>query len=442
MSKYKHYNQGKEKKPHLGKILALRVWMSLMIAGILCIFTVWYLKQEYIRYVNAVTEDIRENFEREAAENYIRAYLEEERLQTKLDDIVEKYCQSNLKMLPILQFFANDSLADTESGNDLIEIRIYNEDMKFIVSNMAKNIREYEGERYQRIIRKKAKVVYSNVLYFPDNLSYRYQIVSYYCFKNDVQSKAWIYEVLLFAAAISCGICISLATYYKRKMRYDSYEYRRRITGAMAHDLKSPLMIISGYAQNLQEGERTKTEQHFIENILETVTYMDEMIAKSLELYKLEDKDCLSLPLKPLQADKILNTVLDTYEEVLEKRKLSVTIHGTCRLRGDLISFTNIITNVISNIAKYAKTGSEVRIEMTNQKIEFTNEMEGTLQVPAEELFTPFVKGNQARTGQEGTGLGLAIVRELCRLQGLDARICTTDQLFVIEIIGKSLHGK
>ncbi|MFR5028150.1 MAG: histidine kinase dimerization/phospho-acceptor domain-containing protein [Coprococcus sp.] len=41
--------------------------------------------------------------------------------------------------------------------------------------------------------------------------------------------------------------------YLTRKTRYDRQEYRRNMTNAMAHDLKTPLMAMSGYAENLSQ---------------------------------------------------------------------------------------------------------------------------------------------------------------------------------------------
>ena len=56
--------------------------------------------------------------------------------------------------------------------------------------------------------------------------------------------------------AVWCIACITVfataVIYLTRKKRYDRQEYRRNMTNAMAHNLKTPLMAMSGYAENVR----------------------------------------------------------------------------------------------------------------------------------------------------------------------------------------------
>lgn len=92
--------------------------------------------------------------------------------------------------------------------------------------------------------------------------------------------------------AIWCIACITVfataVIYMTRKTRYDRQEYRRNMTNAMAHDLKTPLMAMSGYAENLLANVHTDKRQQYAEAISENVRRMNGMIEQMLEIDRLE----------------------------------------------------------------------------------------------------------------------------------------------------------
>ena len=92
--------------------------------------------------------------------------------------------------------------------------------------------------------------------------------------------------------AIWCIVCITVfataVIYLTRKTRYDRQEYRRNMTNAMAHDLKTPLMAMSGYAENLPANVHTDKRQQYAEAISENVRRMNGMIEQMLEIDRLE----------------------------------------------------------------------------------------------------------------------------------------------------------
>ena len=182
------------------------------------------------------------------------------------------------------------------------------------------------------------------------------------------------------------------------------------------------------------ENEHDEIEQHFLESMLDTVEYMDKIIAKSLELYRLEERDKKSLRKEEIHVEEIISDVLVKYAEVLKERGLKAKMQGEHSLIADYTVFENIITNIISNISKYAKENSEFLITIESKRITFSNVIEEEITVSENELFTPFVKGNKSRTGQNGTGLGLSIVKALCELQGYRVSITVIDGNFVLII--------
>lgn len=77
--------------------------------------------------------------------------------------------------------------------------------------------------------------------------------------------------------------------YMKAKSAYDMKCYRIETTNAMAHDLKTPLTAISGYAENLLSQVQVDKREYYAKAILSNIEYMDQMIHDILELSKSED---------------------------------------------------------------------------------------------------------------------------------------------------------
>ena len=54
----------------------------------------------------------------------------------------------------------------------------------------------------------------------------------------------------------------------KDRKAYEMNEYRRNLTASLAHDLKSPLMAISGYAENLRDNIHTEKRAAYADSII------------------------------------------------------------------------------------------------------------------------------------------------------------------------------
>lgn len=238
--------------------------------------------------------------------------------------------------------------------------------------------------------------------------------------------------ILLLAVVIA--IAFAYRTYMVRLNHYQLDTYRRETTNAMAHDLKTPLTAISGYAENLRNNVHSEKKDYYADIILEHVQYMNEMVGNILELAKVENTNWMphkeSLDLKAETQD-----ILKKYEILTADKNLTVSVEGERVIEADKVRMTQALENLIGNAMKYAANDTIIHIKLEKDFYEVRNRIDGELEVSVEELWKPFIKGDNSRNEERGTGVGLTIVKNIADVHGFELVLQCEEQEFVAKII-------
>jgi hypothetical protein len=230
------------------------------------------------------------------------------------------------------------------------------------------------------------------------------------------------------------AICITFYRYHRQNTLYNMDKYRRSLTDAMAHDLKTPLMALSGYAENLSEDINPEKNKEYIESIRRNTEHMNKMISDILELSKAEGTQ-LEKAKENVDLRSATEEILQKYRVCFDNRKLTVNISGDAVIRTNQVYLQQAMENIIGNAAKYGDEGSTIYIEIEKKKYIVKNTFSGNLDIPVEKLTEAFVKGDKSRTNKNnGTGVGLSITRALLEQQGYTLKLSLVDGLFVAEI--------
>ena len=270
-----------------------------------------------------------------------------------------------------------------------------------------------------------------------------YDIFADYGKKNVIKYLEILYggSVIGMAAVV---VIICFIVYRKRKAMYDIDLYKRTTGNAMAHDIKSPLMAVSGYAENMKENISEEERKEYAKKIVETVDEMNENIGFMDNLVKVQEgvlirdgQDGLnrqaSFGEKKINVWEEINTFIESNSGLIKNKRLDFNIQGECAVKCNEMWMDHLINNLLGNAVKYSKEGGQIDIQLNKKMIVVANDYEGQIDIKGDELKEAFVKGDNSRH-TEGSGVGLSIVDSVVKRNGWKMNIETKDGRFVVKI--------
>ena len=232
----------------------------------------------------------------------------------------------------------------------------------------------------------------------------------------------------------SCLLAFILIAFILSRQTYDTYrkreeleEQRREMTNALAHDLKTPLSIISGYAQNLRENVHTEKREHYAGNIQANVERMDKIVSDMLELAGLESK-LLSLGWEEVSLNKIGAEIINRYQDVCEEKSIIASGEGEAVIKADPALMERVMDNFFVNALDNTPEGGTISIKISDNTLELYN---SGSHIPVEhlnEIWQAYKKVDTARHASKGSGLGLSIARRVLELHGFSYGAENTDE--------------
>jgi signal transduction histidine kinase len=206
---------------------------------------------------------------------------------------------------------------------------------------------------------------------------------------------------------------------------------------SMAHDLRTPLTVMSGYAQNLKENIQTDKREYYADSINKNVDYMTGIITDIMDLSKLEE-NMSKTSKETADLCVIASEILDEYKDMFAEKNIKVEVSGSFTRRVDKNLMKRALDNLISNAYKYTDEGGHLTVTGSsvpfNSYIMLTNGPSRSISVKPNKLWEAFVRGDDSREGRNGSGLGLSIVKNILDVHHLKGKIYTSGQDFCVKI--------
>ncbi len=201
-------------------------------------------------------------------------------------------------------------------------------------------------------------------------------------------------------------------------------EARRRFVGDAAHELRTPLSLMSARVEMLSSGIYPPGDEQWAA-LRSGIGRMQRLVDDLQTLARLE-AGRLDLRMESADADSLVRRVVSAFEPAAHERGIRLErTGGPATVRVDSERVDQVLSNLLGNAVRHSPDGGMIRVGITpgtpGSAVEIWVEDEGP-GVPEEDrhrIFDRFVRLDDARDrARGGSGLGLAIAQELVRVQG------------------------
>jgi PAS domain S-box-containing protein len=200
---------------------------------------------------------------------------------------------------------------------------------------------------------------------------------------------------------------------------------REEWIAVIAHDLRQPITIITGYVKLLARVISPSSTQvgKFFGHILTSAQQLNRMVEDLLDISRIEAHR-LSLERRPVDLPVLVRSVVDRSGEITRGHTVTVDVRGTIpSVDVDPGRIEQVLGNLLSNAAKYGDAGSPIDVTIaadgTDVCVAVTNRGNGIAEEDLRDLFKRFSRTRAARGGRvTGVGLGLYISKALVEAHG------------------------
>jgi len=198
-------------------------------------------------------------------------------------------------------------------------------------------------------------------------------------------------------------------------------EMRREFLSNVSHELKTPIALIRGYAEALQEGigEDPESRDYYCDVIVDESVKMNQMVQKLLTLNQLEfGREVVEM--ERFDLTSMLKNLLEQNKVLAQKDGISLEMeeYPPYHVWADAFMTEEVFSNYLSNALHYCAGEKRIHIKMEKEKEKVRVSVFNTGNPIPEEslpfLWDKFYKVDKARTREYGgSGVGLSIVKAI-----------------------------
>lgn len=191
------------------------------------------------------------------------------------------------------------------------------------------------------------------------------------------------------------------------------------LMGNLAHDLKTPIAIVSGYAEGLVEGlaKTPEKQQSYYDCIMLESSHMQEIVTRIIALGRMENGET-PITLRNFDLRALLDEIINSFQRELERQDLSLTCIGA----GPLMVHTDFdcarqsLLNYVQNAIYHINGGHRIEIRLVDCgnriRVRVLNSSAPLPMEQTRKIWDKLYRGDPSRQRKHGEmGLGLSIVK-------------------------------
>ena len=196
---------------------------------------------------------------------------------------------------------------------------------------------------------------------------------------------------------------------------------------SMSHELRSPLNIILGFTQLIENGTPAPTpgQQKSLKQVLHAGWYLLDLINEVLELSTI-DSGNMRLSMQTLCLNEVLDECHAMIQAQAQERDLVLVFplfEHAVMVDADRMRTKQVLLNLLSNAVKYNRNAGRIDVRCAatpGQAVRVSVQDTGQGLSPEQltQLFEPFNRLGQESGTTAGTGVGLVISKRLVEIMG------------------------
>lgn len=232
------------------------------------------------------------------------------------------------------------------------------------------------------------------------------------------------------AAAMYFAVIVSREvrkiTEHEKRIHEEYDRNRNLMLSDIAHDLRTPMTTVAGYAKAIQDGMVTDPQKmdEYLSVIQAKSMRMNELINLLFEYVKL-DSEGFHLDKKPLNLIELLRENAAMLYSDMEENGMELVIdlpELEWKVEADRLQMSRVVTNLLTNAMRHNDAGTTILVradcEDDMARIVIADNGKEIPPSVAGHLFEPFAMGDESRNSKGGSGLGLSIAAKIVAMHG------------------------
>ncbi|MEX3952941.1 response regulator [Paraburkholderia sp. EG287B] len=228
-------------------------------------------------------------------------------------------------------------------------------------------------------------------------------------------------------AELVANVRALLRLYAAEKALRDADRRKDRFLATLAHELRNPLAPIRNAIELLdpRHGANDTMRADARQIASRQVEHLGRLVDDLLDVSRISHGK-IALQMSTLDLREIVQVAVETSRPFLDAKSQTLTVEidcEPCHVTGDAIRVAQIISNLLSNAAKYTAEGGQIALRLEADVYEILIRVrDNGIGIAPDELpyvFELFMQSREAvKRADGGLGIGLALVRELAELHG------------------------
>ena len=214
--------------------------------------------------------------------------------------------------------------------------------------------------------------------------------------------------------AMSALLAFALLRVWRRQERVE--QARRDTTAALAHELKTPLSVLSATAELLSGDMAQDKRAHYLDLIRQQAQRMDGSVRRMLELSRLE-AGAKALRRERSALSALSRERLDAAVPPDSRLHTSVVVDGADDADADRALLARALDAILENAVQHTPPDGSITVRIGHGVCAVVNTGEPVPPAALPRLWEPYYQSDPARTAK-GDGLGLSIAKTVFDLHG------------------------